>query len=259
MRRLVLDLPPSRAAQWSSRLAFFAVAVVGIAVLLSRLERIDLAAALTVLGAGLVMAVAAAALAISAFVVIWADGRPGFSGALGGLLIAAALMAWPCAMAVQAMRLPQLADVSTDVVDPPSFSRSRKALDARGGLTPPEQPASVRVQQQAAYPGVAPILLEFTPQETYALALKAAQKRGWQIIETNPPGGRTGVGRIEAVDRSLVMGFPADVTVRIRPLATGARVDIRSATRRWQHDFGDNSRRVQAYAQALLDLAETKD
>jgi uncharacterized protein (DUF1499 family) len=78
-------------------------------------------------------------------------------------------------------------------------------------------------------------------------------------VETNPPGGRTGVGRIEAVDRSLVMGFPADVTVRIRPLATGARIDVRSASRRWPHDFGDNARRVQAYAQALLDLAEAKD
>jgi uncharacterized protein (DUF1499 family) len=55
------------------------------------------------------------------------------------------------------------------------------------------------------------------------------------------------------------MRFPSDVTVRVRPLATGARVDVRSASRRWAHDFGENSRRVQSYAQALLDLAEAKD
>lgn len=259
MRRLVVDLPPSRAALWSGRLALFAACVVGIAVLLARFDRIDLAAALTVLGAGLTLAIAAVALAVSAFLVIWADGRPGFSGALGGLFVAALLMVWPCFLAVQAVRLPRLADVSTDIVDPPAFSRSRKALEVRGGQTPPEVARDQRLAQQQAYPGVAPILLDFTPQETYALALKAAQQRGWQIVETAQPGGRTGVGRIEAVDRSLVMRFPADVTVRVRPLATGTRVDVRSATRRWAHDFGENARRVQGYAQALLDLAEAKD
>ncbi|MFO1147750.1 MAG: DUF1499 domain-containing protein [Alsobacter sp.] len=259
MRRLVVDLPPSRAALWSGRLALFACCVVAIAVLLARLDRIDLAPALAVLGTGLAMALAAVALAVSAFFVIWADGRPGFSGAMGGLLLAAVLMVWPCVLAVQALRLPRLSDVSTDVVDPPSFSRSRKALEARGGATPPEVAREQRQQQQQAYPGVAPILLDFTPQETYALALKAAQQRGWQIIETAQPGGRTGIGRIEAIDRSLVMRFPSDVTVRVRPLATGARVDVRSASRRWSHDFGENARRVQNYAQALLDLAEAKD
>ena len=259
MRRLVVELPPSRAALWSSRLALFAATVVLIAVVLARLDRIDLAAALTVLGAGLALALAAVALAVSAFMVIWADGRPGFSGALGGLLVAALLMVWPGVMAVQALRLPRLNDVSTDASEPPAFSRSRKALEVRAGLTPPDVAPAQRQLQQSAYPGIAPVLLEFTPQETYALALKAAQQRGWQIIETQAPGGRTGIGRIEAVDRSLVMRFPSDVTVRVRPLATGARVDVRSATRIWPHDFGDNARRVQAFTQVLLDLAEAKD
>lgn len=259
MRRLVVELPPSRAALWSGRLAVFAASVLAIAVLLSRLDRIDLPAVLTVLGAGFVLALAAVALSVSAFFVIWADGRPGFAGALGGLMLAAVLMAWPALLAVQAMRLPQLSDVSTDVVDPPAFSRSRKALDARVGTTPPEVPAARRQAQQAAYPGVAPILLEFTPQETFALALKAAQQRGWQILEASPPGGRSGIGRIEAVDRSFIMRFPSDVTIRVRPLATGARIDVRSASRDWAHDFGDNARRILGYAQAVLDLAEAKD
>lgn len=259
MRRLVVELPPSRAALWSGRLALFAASVLAIAVLLSRLDRIDLPAALTVLGAGMVLALAAVALAVSAFLVIWADGRPGFTGALGGLLLAAVLMAWPCLLAVQAMRLPQLADVSTDVVDPPAFSRSRKALEARAGTTPAEVPAATRQAQLAAYPAVAPILLEFSPQETFALALKAAQQRGWQILEASPPGGRTGLGRIEAIDRSLIMRFPSDVTVRVRPLATGARIDVRSASRHWAHDFGDNARRILGYSQAVLDLAEARD
>jgi uncharacterized protein (DUF1499 family) len=259
MRRLVVELPPSRAALWSGRLALFAASVLGIAVLLSRLDLIDLPAVLTVLGAGFVLALAAVALAVASFFVIWDDGRPGFTGAMGGLLLAALLIAWPSLLAVQAMRLPRLNDISTDVVDPPAFSRSRKALDARAGTFPADAPAEARQAQQAAYPAVAPIVLEFTPQETFALALKAAQQRGWQIIEVSSPGGRVPVGRIEAVDRTFLMRFPSDITVRVRPLPTGARIDVRSASRSWSHDFGDNARRILAYSQAVLDLAEAKD
>ncbi|NBU21594.1 DUF1499 domain-containing protein [bacterium] len=55
----------------------------------------------------------------------------------------------------------------------------------------------------------------------------------------------------DAVDRSLVMGFPQDVTIRLRPLAGQTRIDIRSASRIGKHDFGDNARRIQRFAQEL--------
>ena len=36
---------------------------------------------------------------------------------------------------------------------------------------------------------------------------------------------------IEAVARTLIMGFRDDVVVRVTPLGTGTRIDIRSASR----------------------------
>ncbi len=258
MRRLVVDLPPSLAAQWSRRIAAFALTVVLMTVLLSRLDRLETTASLAVLGSGMVLAVGALALAVVAFGIVWQDGRPGFGAAFGGLLIACAVLAYPAWLGVQALRLPRINDVTTDKVDPPAFSRSRRALEVRAGRVPPDPGAEARMMQARAYPGVEPVLLDMAPQEAYQLVLKAAQQRGWQVIESAAPGGRTGVGRIDAVDRSLLMRYPDDVTIRLRPVAAGVRVDVRSASRFGAHDLGVNARRIEAFSARLQELADER-
>jgi uncharacterized protein (DUF1499 family) len=40
------------------------------------------------------------------------------------------------------------------------------------------------------------------------------------------------------------MGFRDDVVIRVRPIAGGARLDIRSASRYGRNDFGANAERV---------------
>ena len=101
-------------------------------------------------------------------------------------------------------------------------------------------------------------MLDLTPQESFALVQKAASQRGWQVIETATPGGRVGTGRLEAIDHSLAMRFPEDVTVRLRPTAAGTRIDIRSASRFPIHDFGANARRIAAFAEAVQELADAR-
>jgi uncharacterized protein (DUF1499 family) len=258
MRRLVVELPPSLAAQWSRRVAAFALVVVVMTVLLSRLDRLETAASLAVLGGGMLLAGVAIALAVVAFGVVWADGRPGSGRAFAGLLIALLLLAYPAYLSVQALRLPRINDVTTDLSDPPAFSRSRRALELRSGRIPPDPGPGARATQLQAYPGVEPLVLELQPLEVFQLVQKAAQQRGWQVIETASPGGRTGTGRLEAIDRSLLMRFPDDVTVRIRPVASGARVDVRSASRFGSHDLGVNARRVEAFMTRLQELADER-
>jgi hypothetical protein len=258
MRRLVVELPPSSAALWSRRVATFALAVVAIAVALSRLGQVEPPAALSVLAAGLILAIAALVLATFAFAIIWDDGRPGFGAAMTGVVLAVLLLAGPLFFAVQALRLPRLTDITTDTADLPEFSRSRTALAARAGRTPPPPPAAARARQQLAFPGIASVTVDDGPAEAFALALKAANQRGWSIVEVVPPGGRVGVGRIDAVDHTILMRFPDDVTVRVRPMSDGTRIDVRSASRWGTHDFGTNARRVQGYLDALEALIEAK-
>jgi len=58
-------------------------------------------------------------------------------------------------------------------------------------------------------------------------------------------------GRIDAVDKSLIMGFPDDITIRIKAMPDQTRIDIRSASRYGRHDFGANARRIRRFATEL--------
>jgi uncharacterized protein (DUF1499 family) len=75
------------------------------------------------------------------------------------------------------------------------------------------------------------------------------------VIEAVPPGGRVGLGRIEAIDRTFLLRMPDDITVRIRPRADGARIDVRSASRLGTHDLGQNAQRIRAYLDEVSNLA----
>ena len=258
MRRLILQEPYSRAAIWSRRLAVFALAVAGMAAGLSRAGAVEPSGALAVLGASLVLACLAALLSAAAAVVIWRTGRRGAGIAFVGLVLALGLLAYPAWLSLQAISLPEIADVSTDLDAPPSFLRSVKALEARGGRTPPESSAQTRDTQRRAYPKVQPILVDMEANDAYQLALQAAKARGWRIVDAIAPSVREGVGHIDAIDRSLFLGFPDDIAIRIKPLANQTRIDIRSASRIWRHDFGANAERIQKFAADVQNLDQVK-
>jgi uncharacterized protein (DUF1499 family) len=258
MRRQIIEEPVSRAAVWSLRLSIFALAVAAVAVVVIRFQLVDVPAGLAVFGSAIIIDCVALLLAGSAAVVIWRTGRRGVGPTLSGAFLALVLLAWPGWLAAQAVRLPVLNDVSTDIADPPQFSLSRKATEARGGRTPLNPSALVRQQQRAAYPGVQAMLLELEADEAYQLVLKAVVARGWKIVDQAAPGGRGGLGHVDAVARTLVMGFPDDITIRIKPLAGQTKIDVRSASRYGRNDFGVNARRIENFAQEMQNQIDTK-
>jgi len=166
-------------------------------------------------------------------------------------LLAILVLAYPTYLAVQAIRLPVLNDVSTDLDDPPAFSLSRKAMAARKDWVPASVPAAVRQAQAKAYPDVQPILLDLDGDEAYQTVLRAVFARHWTIIEAIPPGGRLGLGHVDAVAHGLIFGFADDIAIRIRPLAGQTRVDVRSVSRVGRHDFGANAQRIEAFTDEL--------
>jgi uncharacterized protein (DUF1499 family) len=257
MRRLIIEEPFSKAALWSRRLALFALAVAGIGVLIAR-RGLDPTAVLAVLGAAFLIGCVAILCAGAAIVVIWRTGRKGARIVLASLVFACALLAYPGFLVFEAVRLPVLNDVSTDIIDPPAFSRSRKALAARDGQSPASLPEIVRQAQKEAYPLIQPVLLDLDADDAYKTILKVVAGRGWQIIDQTPPGGRSGVGHIDAIAHTLVLGFPEDVTIRVRPLAGQTRVDLRSASRVFRHDFGSNARRLAKFAADLQAEVDAK-
>lgn len=295
MRRLILEEPFSQAAVWSRRLGVFALLVAAIGALIIRSGIVEVVAGLAVFGAAIFLACAAVLLAGAGMAIIWRTGRKGMGHVVTGVLLSLALLAYPTWLAYVAIRLPPINDITTDVNDPPAFSKSETALAARARRTPSDMNEARRFEQQRAYPEVQPIVIDVEAKEGYGLVREAVRALGWRIVEeadpvtkeeASAPAARPAPplpavlrrgappvppqrpvqarreprdGRIDAIARSLIMGFPDDIAIRIKALPDQTRIDIRSASRYGRHDFGVNAQRIRRFArelQAQLDAAQ---
>jgi uncharacterized protein (DUF1499 family) len=255
MRRRPVQEPSTRAGLYARRLAWLSLLVTAFALLLVRDPRAEAGPALAALAAGPTLAMLAVGLALFAFLRVWRDGARGLGAAIGGMFVASLVLAYPAYAGLRGLRLPAISDVSTDTENPPAFSRSRTAFAARDGRYPPDPGNEARAEQRKAYPQIAPLTLDLDANEAFELARKAAVNRRWQIVEAIRPGGRIGNGRIEAISRGLILNLPDDVTVRVRPRADGARIDVRSASRLGSRDLGANADRIRSYLDEVANLA----
>ncbi|MGL5446050.1 MAG: DUF1499 domain-containing protein [Rhabdaerophilum sp.] len=243
IRHLALR-PPSRFVQWAERLAFVSVPIAILAVLLTRSDQISKMNGVLLLAAAALVATLALALAIVGSVDIWRHGRTGLAGLFRAGFVAVLVLALPAYLAIQAGRLPTMNDVTTDILDPPVFSRSARSLAARNGYVHPSLDQREREKQRFAYADLRTIVLEVEAEEAFRSVKDAVTTLKWRIIEEAAPGGRSGQGRIEAVAESQLMRFQDDIVIRIRPSGAGTRIDVRSASRVGKHDFGANAQRI---------------
>lgn len=241
LRPLLPELPMSRLAIWSWRFALFGLAVAVLSIIVVRTGLLEVLPSLATFGAALIFALLAMLLAVFAFVVIWRDGLPGLGRAVGGLMLGVLLVAYPGYLGYRASKLPIINDITTDPMHPPSFGKLA-ALRQPGTSTYPTKFAAL---QAKAYPTIGPLDFDAPPLVAYRATLKLIEKRKWQVVDEMPPAGRRD-GMIEAVARSLIMGFPDDVVIRVSAVGNGSRVDVRSASRYGFDDFGANARRVAA-------------
>ena len=249
-RRPFPDEPVSRVAVWSSRLGLFAIAVAALSVIIVRSGLLEIVPALATFAASLVFAGLAILLAFAAFIVIWRQGTGGLGRALLGLFLGLALLAYPAYLGTRALRLPAIADISTDTSNPPRFDVLAR-LRPRGRTDYPG--AAAAALQHKAYPYVAPLDLDVPTKVAYDAALALVTKRKWYVGDTRPPTLARRDGVIEAVARTPIMGFRDDVVIRISPLGQGTRVDMRSASRFGDHDLGSNASRIRSLLEDIDD------
>src|SRR5262249_2054913 len=117
---------------------------------------------------------------------------------------------------------------------------------AQGGNQVAYEGAKIAEQQRRAYPEIAPLILDLRPQVAFNRALDTAKRMGWAIVAADELSGR-----IEASDRSRWFGFTDDMVIRITPLSSVSRIDVRSSSRQGRSDFGVNAARVESYLSAL--------
>jgi len=136
-----------------------------------------------------------------------------------------------------------LNDVSTDVEAPPP-------LDGRDGTAGegPVMDEARRAKSRQAYPDLlGGLLLPLAPKEAFALAEKHARaQRGWSLRRVEPAQGL-----LTAVAVTSLLRFRDDVTVRVRSVANGCRVDMRSRSRLGRDDLGANAARIRRFFSEL--------
>lgn len=190
----------------------------------------------------------------------------GWKSALIALIIPAIGLGYAFYVRQNAMSVPPIHDITTDLADPPTFSDGVVAERARiGGGNSLETDArlpeseqlgqwsGMRVQdvQRNAYRDILPIRTQLSPEATFDAALEAARAIGLRIGVQDRADGR-----IEATAQSFWYGFVDDVVVRIRPAnGQGSIVDIRSVSRVGLSDLGANAKRIRAFTRALNDRA----
>jgi hypothetical protein len=249
-RRAFVEEPVSRLAAWSGRLALFSLAVVVMSILIVRSGVLEIVPALATFGAALIFAALAIFLAFASFIPIWRQGLSGLRYSILAIFLGLLLLAYPGYLAYRASKLPMIADITTDTVNPPRFDVLAR-LRPRGTDAYPG--AKVARLQKEAYPDILPLEVDAPPKAVYDLALALVTKRKWQVADARPPSPARREGTIETTARTLIMGFRDDVVIRVSANAQGARVDMRSASRYGLHDFGANAARVRALLEEIDD------
>jgi uncharacterized protein (DUF1499 family) len=244
----------SRFAIWSNRLGLFALATAALSVIVLRGDLLEIVPALATFGASLVLAVLAILCSFAAAIVIWREGLSGIGRAVSGFFVGCALLAYPAYLGYLAYKLPPIHDVTTDPGRPPRFDVISR-LRPRGSN---DYPSGNAAMQRAAYPDIMPLQVLQNMTTAYDAALAVVKKRKWSVIDARAPTATRREGVIEAVARSMIMGFRDDVVIRVSPLGTGAQIDVRSASRYGFHDFGGNVARVRALLEDIDDAASSE-
>lgn len=229
-------------ALWSRRIALFSGQLMLLAILLHRFGAIPTQPAMYIFGCGMLLAFLALMFSASSLFSIWRRGLKGGGYAVAGASLAIIILAGPIYFVPKLVALPKINDVATDTATPPAFD----ALARERGepYNPPDYPGEgFAMLQQRAYPQLRTMILERSSTATFDLVREAIERLGWEVVAERPPLDGA-PGKIEAVAKSPIMGFRDDIAVRVKGISGDSEIDVRSASRYGDHDFGSNAQRI---------------
>jgi Protein of unknown function (DUF1499) len=240
-------------AKWARRIALFSVQLLLLTVILHRFASLSTPAAMNLLAVGVVGLLLAVAVAGAAITRIWFGGQRGARQAFAGIMIALVGLALPLWALYHFIMLPPLTDIETKPGEPLDFKLLASMRPADANRI--EEPDGAAVaEQEKAYPDIRSMELERSAGEVFDLVSGAVRRLGWNVALSEPPS-ENGVGRIEATDRTMIMGFTDDVLVRVTGDDAQALIDVRSVSRYGSHDLGTNAERIRTlFAEVKTEL-----
>jgi hypothetical protein len=239
----------SSAAWWSRRVAVLAVFVGVIAVAAHRFGLIETAPFLWVLVVVGALPLAALLLAAAGFQRIWHFGDRGGVDLAVGLLLAVLVLAPYGVAGWFAFSRPALADVSTDVDDPPLLTAAAtfRTVDMNPLTVPTPE---IRAIQLKAYPELTGRRYSISFEQTVSEVETIMEARGWKIL--SPLSSGNGIETtIEGLASLPMLALGYDVAVRITDEGNAIYVDMRSASRYGGRDMGVNAAYISGFLKDL--------
>ncbi len=238
----------SISAKWSVRIAFLSLILFVVSGLGHRFEQIETPEFLWLLAIVAALAVLALLLALKGFTSLWRRGDIGFTRSFWGALVALLVLAPFMTTIYQAMVLPAIYDVSTDLTDPPSLLETgRRTIH----MNPVINDQASRSLQANAYREVTGRRYDGSPDRILAAVKTVIANNGWTIIAQKGEPGETEEILVELVARTWLLGFTSDVVIRLSDESETTYVDMRSVSRYGTHDLGENADRITAFMAAL--------
>jgi Protein of unknown function (DUF1499) len=232
----------SIAARWSLRSVIFALALLAVSGLLHRFGQIGTPSLLGVLTLVALLAALGLVLSLVGLAGLWLHGHSGGRRAAAALVLSSLALS-PFGYALyKAVTLPMIADISTDLADPPQYANAG-ASGLKPGL------------QSAAYPGVTGRRYPIPGESVAALAERQAAETGWRITSRRGSFDGSGEVLLEAEARSLIFGFRDQIVIRVTDEGATSYVDMRSRSGFGGYDLGANAARIVEFMQALDVLA----
>jgi hypothetical protein len=232
----------SIAARWSIRCAIFALALMVVAVLLHRFGQIATGPFLVVLLLTALLAALGLVLSAAGLTGLWLHGHAGGRRAAAALALCLLVLSPFDYALYKAVTLPVLADISTDLADPPQFAQASPS-----GLKPD--------LQSAAYPGVTGRRYPVTGESLAALAGRLAEEMGWRVTGLHGSFDGTGEVLMNAEATTPIFGFKDQIVIRVTNEAATSYIDMRSKSGFGDFDLGANAARIMKFMQALDALA----
>jgi uncharacterized protein (DUF1499 family) len=240
----------SGAALWSRRIALFSLVLFVVSALGHRRGLVDTFGFLWILLLVAALAVLALLLVAASFRRVWSRGDRGGGAALVAVLVSGLVLAPFGVTVVRSFLYPRLSDISTDLVDPPKLAA---AGAERHGHMNPVRPISREkaALQIAAYPGITGRRYNASPDDVLSAVDHVIAVKGWKVVSHPPLIDGESEYTLEVVAKTLLLGFPSDVAIRLTDEGESTYVDMRSASRYGDGDLGDNAARISNFLDAL--------
>ncbi|MCO5063188.1 MAG: DUF1499 domain-containing protein [Rhizobiaceae bacterium] len=247
--RIIEESRWSWSAPWARRCAVLSLAVAVVAIAAHWLLLLETPAFFWSLVTASTLAVLAVLLAGLAMPRIWYYGYRGGRDVVKAFLVSAVVLVPACFALFLALTTPRLADISTDLDEPPAFV---EALAARGPGTNAVGGPSDRWRdlQGAEYPEVAGRRYEMPIENVRAAVEATMQEYGWPVLGPSIIGTGSRFN-IETLVYSPVLALPSDVVVRLVEDGDSTFVDMRSTSRYGDRDFGLNAGLVTGFLKEL--------